>query len=434
MEESSKQEASASHHCVVPDWNHRGQALAHVQFQPNLTAASNTPFHFLQRMHVPVEVMHEANLNCAHDVLPLIPAAPPLKPRWGSSDTLESIVRQATRREVDPPKPQDDGRNRPRSCTESHRKATRVLGPIPPSQAAPRKRSCMSEQVLGRKNVSLSSGTCGSGSSTFNMREDDSNAMTTTKLIGENDTSQDESGSKGEEGEGRGAKGHAPRCSKQSKGATTTTTTHNLSERRRRDRINEKMKALQKMVPNSSKTDKVSMLDEVIVYMKQLQAQVEMMNLVQSNAAATDGNINVNLNIPQMMNAMMAMPPAALSPQQQQQLQMSLLARMGVGLGLGMLEHANSSASNNTFIAPSVPQPHLPPHFLMPQMIPAAAFTASHLNPNVRGPLGSMPLPDPYAAFMAQKLSMDNYYNKLAAIHQQQTRRHSIHSEKKQRK
>ncbi|RLN42629.1 transcription factor UNE10 isoform X2 [Panicum miliaceum] len=50
---------------------------------------------------------------------------------------------------------------------------------------------------------------------------------------------------------------------------------HNESERKRRDRINQKMKTLQKLVPNSSKTDKASMLDEVIDYLKQLQAQVQ---------------------------------------------------------------------------------------------------------------------------------------------------------------
>ncbi|XXG74631.1 hypothetical protein AAC387_Pa07g3304 [Persea americana] len=52
---------------------------------------------------------------------------------------------------------------------------------------------------------------------------------------------------------------------------------HNLSERRRRDRINEKMKALQELIPHSSKSDKASMLDEAIEYLKSLQLQVQMM-------------------------------------------------------------------------------------------------------------------------------------------------------------
>lgn len=50
---------------------------------------------------------------------------------------------------------------------------------------------------------------------------------------------------------------------------------HNLSEKRRRSKINEKMKALQKLIPNSNKTDKASMLDEAIEYLKQLQLQVQ---------------------------------------------------------------------------------------------------------------------------------------------------------------
>lgn len=52
---------------------------------------------------------------------------------------------------------------------------------------------------------------------------------------------------------------------------------HNLSERRRRDRINEKMKALQELIPHSNKTDKASMLDEAIEYLKSLQLQLQIM-------------------------------------------------------------------------------------------------------------------------------------------------------------
>ncbi|XP_073147188.1 uncharacterized protein [Henckelia pumila] len=54
---------------------------------------------------------------------------------------------------------------------------------------------------------------------------------------------------------------------------------HNLSEKRRRSRINEKMKALQNLIPNSNKTDKASMLDEAIEYLKQLQLQVQMLTV-----------------------------------------------------------------------------------------------------------------------------------------------------------
>ncbi|XP_042415430.1 transcription factor PIF1-like [Zingiber officinale] len=52
---------------------------------------------------------------------------------------------------------------------------------------------------------------------------------------------------------------------------------HNLSERRRRERINERMKALQELLPHCNKTDKASMLEEAIEYLKSLQLQVQMM-------------------------------------------------------------------------------------------------------------------------------------------------------------
>ncbi|KAH6831638.1 hypothetical protein C2S53_009113 [Perilla frutescens var. hirtella] len=66
-----------------------------------------------------------------------------------------------------------------------------------------------------------------------------------------------------------------PRSSKRSRAAEV----HNLSEKRRRSRINEKLKALQNLIPNSNKTDKASMLDEAIEYLKQLQLQVQMLTM-----------------------------------------------------------------------------------------------------------------------------------------------------------
>ncbi|CAN1269947.1 Transcription factor PIF1 [Linum perenne] len=71
---------------------------------------------------------------------------------------------------------------------------------------------------------------------------------------------------------------------KQARGSTSTKRSraaevHNLSERRRRDRINEKMKALQELIPRCNKSDKASMLDEAIEYLKSLQLQVQMMSM-----------------------------------------------------------------------------------------------------------------------------------------------------------
>ncbi|XP_024520055.1 transcription factor PIF3-like isoform X2 [Selaginella moellendorffii] len=94
---------------------------------------------------------------------------------------------------------------------------------------------------------------------------------------------------------------------------------HNLSERRRRDRINEKMRALQELIPNSNKTDKASMLDEAIEYLKMLQLQLQMMS----------------------MRSGMSMPPMAMAngvrhPHMQMPPQMAPLP-YGMGMGMGML-------------------------------------------------------------------------------------------------
>nr|GFC73475.1 transcription factor UNE10 [Tanacetum cinerariifolium] len=95
-----------------------------------------------------------------------------------------------------------------------------------------------------------------------------------------------------------------------------TAANHNQSERKRRDKINQRMKTLQKLVPNSNKTDKASMLDEVIEYVKQMQAQVHMVN---------------RMNLPPMMT-----PLVIQQQQHQQQMQMSMMNSMGLGMGMGM--------------------------------------------------------------------------------------------------
>lgn len=43
----------------------------------------------------------------------------------------------------------------------------------------------------------------------------------------------------------------------------------------RRERIAERMRSLQELVPNSNKVDKASMLDDIIDYVKFLQLQVK---------------------------------------------------------------------------------------------------------------------------------------------------------------
>ncbi|CAH8352924.1 unnamed protein product [Eruca vesicaria subsp. sativa] len=61
---------------------------------------------------------------------------------------------------------------------------------------------------------------------------------------------------------------------------------HSIAERLRRERIAERMKSLQELVPNGNKTDKASMLDEIIDYVKFLQLQVKVLSMSRLGGAA----------------------------------------------------------------------------------------------------------------------------------------------------
>ncbi|KAL2325689.1 hypothetical protein Fmac_024747 [Flemingia macrophylla] len=54
---------------------------------------------------------------------------------------------------------------------------------------------------------------------------------------------------------------------------------HNLSERKRRDKINKRMRILKELIPNCNKTDKASMLDDAIEYLKSLKLQLQIMSI-----------------------------------------------------------------------------------------------------------------------------------------------------------
>ncbi|KAK6939622.1 Myc-type, basic helix-loop-helix (bHLH) domain [Dillenia turbinata] len=101
---------------------------------------------------------------------------------------------------------------------------------------------------------------------------DDSEAITSPEKRSVNEYNCD--GEKGNE-----ASNNPPVPTRSSSKRSRAAEVHNLSEKRRRSRINEKMKALQSLIPNSNKTDKASMLDEAIEYLKQLQLQVQMLSM-----------------------------------------------------------------------------------------------------------------------------------------------------------
>ncbi|XP_076922757.1 transcription factor PIF7-like [Bidens hawaiensis] len=164
---------------------------------------------------------------------------------------------------------------------------------------------------------------------------------------------------------------------------------HNQSERRRRERINKKMKDLQKLVPNANKTDKASMLDEVIDYLKKLKAHVQIMK---------------NMSIP--THQMMIPVPLQLQQQQQQQqqFQMSMLARMGMGLGLQIGMHP---PAQHPFMVPQT--------MISPLHVGATSQTIhNHLPANT-----TVPFNDPHSALLAQHINMD-MYNNMAEFYRQQ--------------
>ncbi|MFS7932838.1 putative transcription factor bHLH family [Helianthus anomalus] len=159
-----------------------------------------------------------------------------------------------------------------------------------------------------------------------------------------------------------------------------TAAIHNQSERKRRDKINQKLKTLQKLVPNSSKTDKASMLDEVIEHIKQLQVQVNAANMMNMS--------------PMIMSMVM---------QQQLQLQKSIMNSMGMGMGMGM-----GGMDMNA---------NIPPRFH-----PSAFMHMPSWNNNTNDQFNANTMAgNPMPAFLASRSQLQNMdsYSRMAALYQQ---------------
>nr|QDL88325.1 transcription factor PIF3-like isoform X2 [Cymbidium ensifolium] len=157
---------------------------------------------------------------------------------------------------------------------------------------------------------------------------------------------------------------------------------HNLSERRRRDRINEKMKALQELIPNCNKVDKASMLDEAIEYLKSLQLQVQMMSM-------GNGLFMPPMMLPAGMNFqhLRAPPIPHFSP---------LGLGMGLGFGMGMIDLNGSPTL--------IPVPPLIPgtQFPCPSVPAVAGFHGMPPSSSIHSlgiPGQRLPVPVPHAPF-----------------------------------
>lgn len=391
------------------------------------------------------ELTWENGQLAMHELGGMFPPPPPTsnsssppKPTWGgvsrANDTLESIVHQATYSSKQGPNPNPN----PMPSAQNKKTAGSFVGssggkwaeksaaiqnlsppPPPPPPGLAKKRAHPESERSRLPNdresgcASANAGFCRDNNNndttmmTWASYESDPRSCTRTKMSTDEDSAC-HGGSDNQEEE-REAKGETGRSYTARKGRAAAV--HNQSERRRRDRINQKMKALQKLVPNASKTDKASMLDEVIEYLKQLQVQVQMM----SNARF----------MPQFMM------PAALGIQQHLQ-QMSLLARMGMGAGLGM--GLGTTNIGHTQMTPqTIPQlihptqvatatsAFVPPGgFVVPQMIPQT----QQPNPDP-GASSSASVQDQYAALLAQSMNMD-LYNTMAALQRQQQQQQQI--------
>ncbi|XP_019087317.1 PREDICTED: putative transcription factor bHLH056 [Camelina sativa] len=84
---------------------------------------------------------------------------------------------------------------------------------------------------------------------------------------------------------------------------------HNLSEKRRREKINEKLKTLQELIPGCSKKDKASTLDSVIEYVKSVQMKEQMKSMEQGMMPPMMSAENTPQLMPHMRMMDMNRPP-----------------------------------------------------------------------------------------------------------------------------
>lgn len=387
--------------CMVPNWNlkhQHGQEQVEAEEEADTSShvnnnnPSNSHFFPMSSNYAVAAELTWGNGQLSMHGLGGITPTTPTKPTWGrSNDTLESIVHQATitchdnnnNKEITLQHGQNSPAKRSSRVSSSGTKWSESPGQVPVMPGLLKKRTRADSDQCGRGDRSA----CAGASATC-FRENDTTMMTwasdespkslKTKTTDEDSASHGRSENQDEDHATKTGRSHSSRRRR-------TAAIHNQSERRRRDRINQKMKALQRLVPNASKTDKASMLDEVIDYLKQLKAQVQMM-------------INVRNNMPQM-NMMM---PLGM----QQQLQMSLLARMGMGVGLGT---GMGMLDMNTMAAAAA----------------AARSAPQSLPPPMYSPAASVTLPDPYCAFLAQSMNVE-LYNKMAAHFRQQVKQNTV--------
>ncbi|KAK6925069.1 Myc-type, basic helix-loop-helix (bHLH) domain [Dillenia turbinata] len=392
--------------CIVPNWNLRHQRQDRVEGDEGNRSShvhtQRSSSHLVPMSNYEVaELTWENGQLAMHGLGGLLPSGPP-KPTWPhANDTLESIVHQATCQ-----KPKNNFCHRDQNLATIDSITVSSAGKCAESSSRQQmnpqlmKKRLRSELESFGRNFSSSiqderaeRSACASASETF-RRDNDSTMMTwasyesppslKTKMTYEDSPCQDGSENRDEERQTRveTSRSHSTRRSR-------AAAVHNQSERRRRDRINQRMKALQKLVPNASKTDKASMLDEVIEYLKQLQAQEHAPNDDAYRNATTPSNVSPSTDGHGVGLGMgMGM------------LDMSTVARTAPQTVPPMLHHGPVGAPTPTFVSQS---------FMVPQVAQSTPEQARST---------PVPLPDPYCALLAQTMNMD-LYNKMAALYRQ---------------
>ncbi|MCL7029499.1 hypothetical protein MKW94_021266 [Papaver nudicaule] len=129
---------------------------------------------------------------------------------------------------------------------------------------------------------------------------DDSNEQNDKKLKGKNPATSSRGNSNGKQAKDSSQDGQAPKddCVHLRARRGQATNSHSLAERVRREKISERMKLLQDLVPGCNKiTGKAVMLDEIINYVQSLQQQVEFLSMKLATV-----NPEVNFDIEQILS------------------------------------------------------------------------------------------------------------------------------------
>ncbi|KAG2697874.1 hypothetical protein I3843_07G124800 [Carya illinoinensis] len=152
-----------------------------------------------------------------------------------------------------------------------------------------------------------------------------------------------------------------------------TAEVHNLSERRRRDKINKRMRVLKELIPNCNKVDKASMLDEAIEYLKTLQLQLQIMSM---------GN-GVCMHPMMLPTAMQHINAAHLTHFSAMGAGMGM--RMGMGMGCSPVQFSTSQVGANAL-------PGITGTSFQMLGFPGQAFPMPVSHPSFIPSLGSQPI------------------------------------------